>query len=118
MNTFEWSAFSERNRLRCESSRGFSHALNSWSTSDWYTALIGELGEAGNIVKKLNRVRDGISGNKQGERTESELLEKLAAELADGFIYLDLLAQSLGIDLGAAVLNKFDTKSREIGYEE
>ena len=55
--------FSERNRKRSESPTGFNHKLDSWSLSDWVTALTGEVGEAANVIKKLNRVRDGIRGN-------------------------------------------------------
>lgn len=107
--------FSERNRRRCESPAGFNHKLGSWTGSDWMTAVLGELGEAANIQKKLNRVRDGIPGNKE---TPDELRKKLARELADAYIYLDLYTQSLGIDLEAAVNEVFDAKSREIGYAE
>ena len=107
--------FSERNKKRCESTSGFNHQLNSWSGSDWMTAIVGELGEAANVLKKLNRVRDGIPGNKQ---TPEELRAKLRAELADTYNYLDLFAQAVGIDLEAAVLETFEAKSREIGYVE
>lgn len=57
-----FKVFSEINRVRCESPLGFNHALTSWSTSDWITAVIGELGEAANIAKKLNRYRGGTAG--------------------------------------------------------
>ena len=106
-------AFSVHNRRRCESKDGFNHELNSWSTSDWFVAVLGELGEAANVAKKLNRVRDNIGGNKEGVE---ELQRKLKDELADTYIYLDLLCQALGIDLTAAVIEKFNTKSTEIGY--
>lgn len=105
-------AFSRVNRERCESPNGFNHALNSWSLSDWFTAIIGELGEAANVAKKLNRVRDGIPGNSE---SPEELRAKLARELADSFIYLDLLAQSAGIDLSAVVPSVFNAKSEQIG---
>lgn len=61
--TFE--CFSAVNRKRCESPDGFNHALDSWSLSDWFLAVLGEFGEAANVGKKLNRVRDGIPGNKE-----------------------------------------------------
>lgn len=109
----EFSLFSKINRTRCESPQGFNHALHSWSLSDWMTATLGELGEAANVAKKLNRVRDGIPGNRE---TPDELRQMLSDEIADAFIYLDLLAQSEGIDLQSAVLAKFDTTSRKIGY--
>jgi NTP pyrophosphatase (non-canonical NTP hydrolase) len=105
--------FSTANRRRCEAAVGFNHPLARWSTSDWFTAVVGELGEAANIAKKLNRVRDGIPGNDQ---TPDELRAALADEIADTFIYLDLLAQSEGIDLAAAIVAKFDRTSAKIGY--
>lgn len=105
--------FSERNLRRCESPKGFNHALSSWSLSDWTTAVTGELGEAANIVKKLNRVRDGIPGNVE---SEEELRAKLADEIADTAIYLDLMAQAAGFDLEAIRDAKFAKTSRKIGY--
>lgn len=105
--------FSERNLTRCESPLGFNHALSSWTLSDWMTAVTGELGEAANIVKKLNRCRDGIPGNVE---SESQLREMLADEIADTVIYLDLLAQAAGFDLETIRDTKFDKTSRKIGY--
>jgi NTP pyrophosphatase (non-canonical NTP hydrolase) len=110
--TFE--AFSRANRKRCEAPDGFNKPVEHWSLSDWFTACMGELGEAANVAKKLNRVRDGIPGN--GDISEAELRQMLADEIADTFIYLDLLAQSQGIDLERAVRDKFEATSRKIGY--
>lgn len=107
--------FSRLNLNRCESPKGFAHALHSWSLSDWFTATMGELGEAANIAKKLNRVRDGIPGNRE---TPDELRAQLADEIADTFIYLDLLAQAAGIDLADAVPDKFNRTSVKIAYPE
>jgi len=106
--------FSARNKARCEAAGGFNHPLASWSLSDWMTATVGELGEASNIVKKLNRVRDGIPGNAE---SADELRANLADELADTFIYLDLLAQAAGVDLPNAVSDKFARTSAKIGYQ-
>lgn len=108
-----FKTFSTINRTRCEAPDGFNHSLHSWSLSDWFTATVGELGEAANVAKKLNRVRDGIPGNAE---TPDELRIMLADEIADTFIYLDLLAQAAGIDLEIAVLDKFDRTSKKIGY--
>ena len=109
--------FSEQNRRRSEAYSGFNHPINNWSLSDWMTATFGELGEAANIAKKLNRIRDRVPGNSESEIATS-LKSMLADELADTFIYLDLLAQSEGIDLSSAVLDKFDRTSQKIGYTE
>lgn len=106
-----FAQFSAINRLRSESPGGFNHALGAWSLSDWLTATLGELGEAANVAKKLNRIRDGIVGNKQ---TEAELRAAFRREVADTFIYLDLLAQREGFDLGEAVRETFNAKSREL----
>jgi NTP pyrophosphatase (non-canonical NTP hydrolase) len=105
--------FSEANRDRCESAQGFNHPLSGWSTSDWMTAMVGEVGEAANIVKKLNRVRDGVPGNKQ---TPDELRAALRKELGDVFVYLDLMCQSLGFTVADAAAEVFNAKSAEIGY--
>lgn len=107
--------FSERNRLRCESLNGFGHDLSSWSLSDWMVAVAGEVGEAANIIKKLNRCRDGVPGNKE---SESDLREMLADEIADAAIYLDLLAQAAGFDLETIRDAKFEKTSQKIGYVE
>ena len=112
MNFKDFSIF---NRRRCEAANGFNHPIRGWSLSDWFTAVTGELGEAANIAKKLNRVRDGIPGNSE---TPDELRAALADEIADTFIYLDLLAQSEGIDIGEAVLEKFQKTSKKIGYDD
>lgn len=111
--TFE--IFSKANRERCESPDGFKHLLSGWSTSDWMTALVGEVGEAANVVKKLNRCRDGVPGNKL---SEPELRDQLRKELGDVFVYLDLLAQSLGFSIADAAAEVFNAKSVEIGYPE
>jgi len=105
--------FSEENLRRCTAPNGFNHPLEGWSLSDWMVATLGELGEASNVLKKLNRVRDGIPGNSE---SPEELRAALADELADTLIYLDLFAQAAKIDLPAAVRSKFDRTSRKIGY--
>ena len=111
----EMRKFSQLNRKRCQSYDGFNHQMSDWSLSDWMTATLGELGEAANIAKKLNRVRDGVPGNSE---SEAELRNSLADELADTFIYLDLLCQSQGISLEDAVVQKFNRTSEKIGYPE
>lgn len=107
--------FSAMNRRRSESPKGFNHPLDSWSLSDWMTAVAGEIGEAANIVKKLNRVRDGIPGNRE---TEAELQESLGDEIADAIIYCDLLAQRAGFKTSEIVQRKFNRTSAKIGYTE
>ena len=111
MTTMTFSAFSERNAARCRD--GFKHNPEDWSASDWMVATMGELGEAANVLKKLNRERDGIKGN---TTSAAALRTQLRREIADTFIYLDLMSQAMGFDLESAVRETFDAKSREIGY--
>ena len=77
------------------------------------TALTGEVGEAANVVKKLNRYRDGIPGNKV---SEADLRAQLRRELGDIFVYLDLFCQSQGFTIDDAAVEVFNSKSAEIGY--
>ena len=91
--------------------------LEGWSLSEWFLATLGELGEAANKAKKLNRLRDGIAGN-SAEETEAALLASIADELADTAIYLDLTAARLGVDLGAAIARKFNATSSKVGLPE
>lgn len=87
--------------------------IGSWSTSDWVVATLGELGEFASLVKMMNRERDGLVGNKFSPNRE-----QLANELADVAIYLDLLAESLGINLGAAIVSKFNEVSVRNGFPD
>ena len=68
------------------------------------TELAGEVGEACNDIKKLERERLGI----RGTRTT---VGHTAEELADVVICADLIAMELGIDLGEAVRAKFNATS-------
>ena len=110
---FDLAEFTAMNVGRCVSPKGFNHAVGAWSLSDWMTATMGELGEAANIVKKMNRYRDNIPGNKE---TDGQLREKLAGELADVFIYLNLLMVAADVDPVSSVRDTFNRKSEEIGY--
>ena len=110
-NSMTFQRFSALNMARCRD--GFKHEPGDWSASDWMVATMGELGEAANVLKKLNRERDGVKGNTE---TADALRTKLASEIADTFIYLDLLAQSQGFSLADAVTEKFAETSAKIGY--
>lgn len=70
--------------------------------------LAGEVGEACNVAKKLERERLGIAGSR-------DTVEHLAQELADVVICADLLAMSEGIDLDEAVRTKFNATSEKVG---
>ena len=70
--------------------------------------LAGEVGEACNVIKKLERERLGIRGSR-------DTLKHLAEELADVIICCDLIAMDCGLDLDAAVRAKFNATSEKVG---
>ena len=114
----DFRTISAANLARCTSSDGFGHPLYSWSQSDWFVAAIGELGEACNVVKKLNRHRDGIvrSFKFKSMASERELLDKLRQEVGDTVLYLDLIGHYNGFTLEEAAVEVFNAKSEELGY--
>jgi len=73
------------------------------------TELGGEVGEALNVVKKLERERLGLPGSRSSK-------EELAAELGDVLICVDLLAAEYGIDAEAAARHKFNATSAKMGF--
>lgn len=94
---------------RCETSY---NGINRWSPTDWGCALAGETGELCNVLKKMlrNKTSPGIAATPY-----EELYRKAKEELADVVIYADLLAKRLDIDLGLAVIEKFNRTSVKIG---
>ncbi len=74
---------------------------SDWSLNDWATAVLGEIGEAANLLKKVRR----------GDFTLDEVRPELAKELADVQTYLDILAFRCGVDLGRATIAKFNEVS-------
>lgn len=71
--------------------------------------LAGEVGEACNIAKKMERERLGMAGGVYDP-------QGLAMELADVVICADLVAARLEIDLGEAVRLKFNQTSTKHGF--
>ena len=104
-----FAAFRSANVTRCLK----WHPIESWSPSDWLTAVTGELGELASLLKMRNRERDGLPGNKF-----SPTDKQVADEIADVFTYLDLLAAALGIDLGRAAVEKFNEVSERVGFPD
>lgn len=70
----------------------------------------GECGEALNVIKKLERERLGIRGSRA-------TVKQLGEELADVVICADLIAMAEGIDLEAAVAEKFNATSEKVGLQ-
>lgn len=77
---------------------------SDWALSTWSNAVLGELGELANLIKKVER----------GDLTLDEARADLAKECADVATYLDILAFRLGVDLGQVVVDKFNEVSRRV----
>lgn len=77
---------------------------SDWSPAQWLQAVMGELGEYANLRKKIER----------GDLSIEEGKSALADELADVVIYLDILAAQLGINLGEAVMSKWNRTSERM----
>lgn len=78
---------------------------SDWALSAWCNAVTGELGEAANLIKKIER----------GDLTLDEARAELAKEFADVVTYLDILAFRAGVDLGRVTMDKFNEVSRRVG---
>lgn len=87
-----------------------------WSGADWSNAMCGEAGEAANAVKKLRRIETGTGA--QDQPPVDRLIGMLGDELADVVCYLVLVADHYDIDLGAAIVRKFNAVSEREGFPE
>lgn len=101
MKTLTFHALRRGNDLRQEEWPGNEHADLAFRTIE----VAGEVGELAEAVKKYLRSVRGIKG-----RTAT--LNDVADEMADAIISIDLLASNLSIDLGAAVVEKFNRTSK------
>lgn len=81
---------------------------SDWSPADWMVAVVGELGEAANLMKKIRR------GDFATPCDMQEAKDKLQKEFADFITYADIMAAQFGIDLGEAVMYKFNEVSRRV----
>jgi NTP pyrophosphatase (non-canonical NTP hydrolase) len=78
---------------------------SDWSLGEWCNAVLGELGEAANLIKKVKR----------GDMTLDEARVELGNEFADVVTYLDILAYRSGVDLGDVVATKWNEVSERVG---
>lgn len=78
---------------------------SDWCLAQWCNAVTGELGEAANLIKKVER----------GDFDLEEVREALGKEFADIVTYLDILAMQAGVDLGDATRAKFNEVSARVG---
>jgi len=121
---------------------GFPNHDDGWTGADWSNAASGEGGElleavqalllangasshlglAGNIVKKLRRIDTSIQQAEQGTEPDETyvamLKQKLAQEVGDVFLYLDLLCQFYGLRMEECVAETFNRVSEREGFPE
>ena len=102
--------------LNVERARDGFRCYDNQPLTYWTTALAGEVGELCNMVKKMQRVeRGGVDGG--SSYTAKDITkEKLKEEIGGIAIYLDLMASLLDIDLGEAIRDTFNDKSRQMGF--
>lgn len=91
--------------------------LQEWSISDWAVATAGECGEMCNAVKKLNRVEHAMQ-QKAGPQDYETALNAVKMEIGDTAVYLDLLAQRLGLTLEDCIRDTFNRISQREGFPE
>lgn len=77
---------------------------SDWSNPEWCNAVLGELGELANILKKVQR----------GDVSIDDARPAIANELADVVTYLDILAYRCGVDLGKATIKKWNAVSERV----
>lgn len=80
---------------------------SDWALSTWCNAVLGELGELANLIKKVER----------GDLTLEAARNDLRFECADVLTYLDILAFRLGVDLGFAYRVGYDAHDAKLALE-
>lgn len=75
--------------------------------------LGGECGEAQDAIKKYSRFLQGVAGGVGPEQSKVDIAE----ELADTIISADRVASVMGIDLSAAIEDKFDKTSKKHNFK-
>jgi NTP pyrophosphatase (non-canonical NTP hydrolase) len=80
-----------------------------WSLNDFATALMGELGEACNLLKKVRR--EDFDLLTVDVATGLTVKKKILKELADVITYADLMMTRLNASTEFEILDKFDEVS-------
>jgi len=127
---------SEINRAR---TRRWHDGGGEWYASDWSNSLSGEAGELVealidalgfegrvgalcNTVKKIRRHETHVdriaTGKSYNTPPLGELSQQVQDEIADVFLYLDLLAYHFGLNLEDCIFPKFNRVSEAQGFPE
>jgi len=105
-NGLTFNTLRQANVLRASKAEAYNEC-EKWGHAQWMQALVGEVGELANFLKKVDR----------GDFLIESISEDIANELADIQTYLDLLANHLNVDLGEATASKFNKVSKRIGAD-
>lgn len=103
MSNISFNTLREANAYRASDADKY-HFCDKWTNAQWMMALVGEVGELANYLKKVDR----------GDFSLEDKKIEIGKELADIQIYLDLLALNLNIDLGEVTVDKYNEVSRRI----
>lgn len=99
--------------VHCITATGRPIYSGTLQTAALSMARIG--GKLGDVVKKLNRVRDGLEGNKL---TPTQLEEHLSHYIGAVGRQCDVLANRIGLNLHECVARKFNAVSERMGFPE
>jgi NTP pyrophosphatase (non-canonical NTP hydrolase) len=77
-------------------SRELFPECQNWTRSDWLTALVGEIGELANIIKKKNR------------EPSRDYHAAMVEEVGDSIAYFLLLAENLNISAEGATIGSYN----------
>lgn len=99
--------------VQCITTFGRPIYTGTLQTAALSMARIG--GKLGDVVKKLNRVRDGLPGNKL---TPKQLDEQLLQYIGAVGRQCDVLANRIGLTLHECVARKFNAVSERMGFPE
>lgn len=109
------SEISATNRSRCAR---WHMEGEEWSAADWGNALAGETGELCNVIKKIRRRETGVLPTPYNTPEMHELMSKVKDEIADVFLYLDLVACHFNLELEECIFPKFNKVSEAQGFPE
>jgi NTP pyrophosphatase (non-canonical NTP hydrolase) len=87
------------------------HPGSTWGT----ITLAMHAGKLCDVVKKLNRYRDGLRGNKD---SEAELRQQMGTLVRKIALRTRQLAEAVGLDLEVCVCEKFNYVSERSGFPE
>jgi len=92
------------------------NGIEDWAVTDWSNAMAGEAGEVCNAIKKLRRIESNV--NQANNLTKEKAIEEIGKEIGDTYLYLDLLAQRLGLNIDELIIETFNRVSDREGLPQ